>query len=57
MIPKQLTAEDRLSLLANIARLEQEVQEEGGFTWQELRDKYEKEMDTILTNTTNHENR
>ena len=45
--PPPLT-EERLTLLAKMARLEQEVQEEGGFTWQELRDKYEKETADLL---------
>ena len=50
MTPPPLTHQQRLDLAEKIKRLEQEVQDEWGTSWNQLRDEVEQSMDTILTN-------
>lgn len=50
MTPQQLTASERIALLARMEEDERKLQEEGGFTWQELRDEIEQQTADLLSN-------
>ena len=49
MTPQQLTAPERIALLARMEEDERKLQEEGGFTWQELRDEIEQQTADLLS--------
>lgn len=50
---RELTTKQRIALVKNMEKLEQQIQEEGGFTWKELVEKCEKDTINLIPDKTN----